>query len=83
MEHTVLNFQPGVQLVVASGQTGVWLNGVTKMAGSSGQEKILRALSAGRQSLEALQHLLDEQDEAASALTLAAFILDFEKYLES
>jgi hypothetical protein len=83
MEQTILTLKPDV--VFAERDGAVWLTrrSLTRVAKDLEQARMLRALHAGSQTPESLALLLQSRDEAAAALTLAAFILDFEEYLES
>lgn len=82
-EKSVLALKPGVVFAEKDGQVWLTLNSLTRIAKDAEQCRLLQALRFGGQSPDALAGLLRQQDEGAAALTLAAFILDFEDYLES
>lgn len=88
MENTIFRLKPGVKLTEQDGRVGVSLAGNTLFAKDACQAIILRKLIGQEQSLESLTAILHTRkgsplDEATAALGLAAFILDFDYYLES
>ena len=88
MENTIFRLKPCVTLTEQDGRVGVSLAGSTRFAKNAWQASILRTLIEQAQSLEGLAAILhlgngSPLDEAAEALELAAFILDFDYYLES
>lgn len=88
MESMMLKLKPGVALMERDGTVGLSLAGCTRFAKDEWQAALLRLLAAHEKSLDELQMILHERDvtppgEAAEALELAAFILDFEDFLES
>lgn len=71
-----------------NGVPGLSLDGRVRLAKDARQAALIQALAAHEQPLEALQKILHERDgpspdENDAALELAAFILDFEEYIES
>lgn len=87
MKRPLFKLKPGVLPVEQNGMPGLSLAGHIRFAKDKQQAALIRALAARAQPLQAMQTILSapnstSSDEAAAALTLAAFILDFEEYIE-
>lgn len=87
MGRLMLSLKPGAELIERGEQAGLALRGRTRMARDAGQTALLRALCSGGLPLDGVAAVLcpagSAATEADSALALAAFILDFEFFLES
>lgn len=88
MENIIIELKPGVTPMEQSGVPGLSLAGRIRLAKNAQQAALIHALAAREQPLEELHTILHERngptpDENAEALELAAFILDFEEYIES
>lgn len=87
MENILFKLKPGVTLAEQNGMPGLSLAGRVRLAKDARQTALIQALTLHEQPLEALQKILRTWDgssgtEADTALALAAFILDFEDYIE-
>jgi hypothetical protein len=87
MEKAMLVLRQDVTPTVRDGVPGLTRGGRTRLARDDTQAALLQALAGGGQSLEHLVRTLTASgasplDQADAALALAAFILDFEEYLE-
>ncbi len=88
MENIMFKLKPGVTPVEQNGVPGLFFAGSMRFAKDAQQTALIHALTAHEQTLEALQKILHTRDgssavDADAALALAAFILDFEDYIES
>lgn len=87
MENMILKLKIGVTPMDKNGVPGLSLAGCTRFAKDARQAALIQALAVHEQPLEALKKLLQTRDgspttDADAALVLAAFILDFEEYIE-
>lgn len=87
MKKTMFKLKPGVTPVEQNGVPGLFFAGSVRLAKDARQTALIQALTAHEQTLEALQKILHTRDgsstaDADAALVLAAFILDFEDYIE-
>jgi len=86
MDNTMLTLKPGAVPAERGGQSGLLLGGRFRGAQGAPQAALLKALAGGGQTLARLNELLLAQGlpggETGAALELAAFILNFEDYLE-
>lgn len=88
MENIILKLKSGVTSMEQNGVPGLSLAGRVRLAKDARQAALIQAVAAHEQPLEALQQILHARDDpptadANAALELAAFILDFEEYIES
>jgi hypothetical protein len=88
MENIILKLKYGVTLIEQNSVTGLSLAGHIRLAKDAQQAALIQALGAHEQPLDALQKLVCAHNatlmiDADTALTLAAFILDFEYYIKS
>lgn len=84
----MMQLKSDVKLVERDGVPGLSLAGRVRLAKDEWQAVLIRALAAREQPLKKLQLILRARDgpppdEAAAALELTAFILDFDPYIES
>lgn len=83
-----LCLKPGAEPTEENGAMGLRLGDRLRFARSAGQAAALRALAQGPQTLAAVSALLRVRDgplseEAETALQTAAFILEFDDYLDA
>jgi len=88
MENIVLSLKAGTSAVLQNGMAALCLGGRTQPARDPLQAALIRTLSDGPRTVEALTTFVHARGgpqctEADAALTLAGFILDFKEYLES
>lgn len=87
MENITLTLLPGVRPVERGGVPGLTLAGRTRFADGAAQGELVRALSAGSRTMDALLTMLRALPAAPAnaedaPLAVAAFILDFGDFLE-
>lgn len=88
MKNTILRLKHGVTLTEQDGRMGLSLAGHTKFAKNPWQAIILQTLTEKAQPLKNLTSASPTRngsspDEAMAALEMAAFILDFDYYIQS
>ena len=85
MDDKMLGLKPGAEHIRRGALMGLRLDGHDRLTGDPLQKEILNLLCCGAQTICSVSEHISAgkaMDEAQTSLTLAAFILDFEEYLE-